>query len=56
LAQYFPPDMGGGATRADNAAKGVIKVLAKVGFEVERQRGRMFLKVAKLLVLVERYK
>jgi colanic acid biosynthesis glycosyl transferase WcaI len=25
LAQYFPPDMGGGATRAYNAAKGLLK-------------------------------
>lgn len=25
IAQYFPPDMGGGATRAYNAAKGLSK-------------------------------
>jgi colanic acid biosynthesis glycosyl transferase WcaI len=25
IAQYFPPDMGGGATRAYNAAKGLLK-------------------------------
>ena len=25
LAQYFPPDMGGGATRAYNVAKGLLK-------------------------------
>jgi glycosyltransferase involved in cell wall biosynthesis len=30
LAQYFPPDMGGGATRASNVAKG----LSKAGCEV----------------------
>jgi len=30
IAQYFPPDMGGGATRAYNVAKGLLKV----GYEV----------------------
>ena len=25
IAQYFPPDMGGGATRAYNVAKGLLK-------------------------------
>ena len=30
LAQYFPPDMGGGATRAYNAAKGLVSVGCEV--------------------------
>jgi glycosyltransferase involved in cell wall biosynthesis len=30
LAQYFPPDMGGGATRASNAARGLVKAGCKV--------------------------
>ncbi len=30
VAQYFPPDMGGGATRAYNAAKGLLKAGCRV--------------------------
>jgi colanic acid biosynthesis glycosyl transferase WcaI len=30
LAQYFPPDMGGGATRAYNAARGLLKAGCRV--------------------------
>jgi colanic acid biosynthesis glycosyl transferase WcaI len=30
LAQYFPPDMGGGATRAYNVAKGLLKTGCRV--------------------------
>jgi hypothetical protein len=30
VAQYFPPDMGGGATRAYNVARGLLKAGCRV--------------------------
>jgi len=33
LAQYFPPDMGGGATRAYNVAAGLLKAGKILGYE-----------------------
>ena len=34
LAQYFPPDMGGGATRAYNVAEGLLKTSLKKAYEL----------------------
>ena len=33
LAQYFPPDMGGGAHRAYNVAEGLLKTGLKKSYE-----------------------
>ena len=59
LAQYFPPDMGGGSTRASNVVKGLlgngceVTVVAAIpAFNVERTIAKLVLEAQKFVDVV----